>query len=301
MNSQPIGFDVPVTEPGLPAVTFVGVSTLLFDDGDRALLFDGFFSRPSLVQLLTRRIRPDAARIAAGLTRLGIADPGRLAAVIPVYSHYDHALDSAEVARRTGALLVGGTSTLNLGRGGGVPAARLRQATEDEPIQAGAWRLRFVESSHCPPDRFPGTIDAPLTPPARVSAYRCAEAWSVLVEHMPSGRTALVQGSAGFVRGALHGVHADVAYLGVGQLGVRPVQEIRDYWAETVEAVGAQRVVLTHWDDFLGAVPLRALPYAGDDLDVTCRLFADLARRQGVAVHLPTPWTPESPWSRLEP
>ena len=43
---------------------------------------------------------------------------------------------------------------------------------------------------------------------------------------------------------------ADVAYLGVGQLGVQDEGYIRDYWTETVAAVGARRVVLTHWDDF---------------------------------------------------
>ena len=27
---------------------------------------------------------------------------------------------------------------------------------------------------------------------------------------------------------------------------------LRQYWAETVETLGARRVVLTHWDDFFG-------------------------------------------------
>ena len=55
---------------------------------------------------------------------------------------------------------------------------------------------------------------------------------------------------------------------------------IRAYWAQTVEAVGARRVVLTHWDDFFRGLdqPLRALPYAGDDLDVTMRVLGSLAR-----------------------
>lgn len=36
-------FDVPAGD-GDVMVTFLGVSTLLFDDGDSAVLFDGFFS-----------------------------------------------------------------------------------------------------------------------------------------------------------------------------------------------------------------------------------------------------------------
>ena len=116
-------------------------------------------------------------------------------------------------------------------------------------------------SDHCPPDRFPGTITEPVVPPVKASAYHCGEAWSVLVTHA-SGRTALVQGSAGFVAGSLAGHSAEVAYLGVGQLGVLDESYIRDYWAETVTAVGAKRVVLIHWDDFFRPLdqPLRALP-----------------------------------------
>ena len=170
--------------------------------------------------------------------------------------------------------------------------------TPGRPNRFGGFTLTHLESAHCPPDRFPGVIDAPLASPARSTAYRCGEAWSILVEHT-SGRSALVQGSAGFVAGALEGRHADVVYLGVGQLGPLGEQYIRDYWTHTVGAVGARRVVLTHWDDFFRPLdrPLRALPYAGDDLDVTMRVLDGLAREQGVSLHLPTVWRREDPWA----
>ncbi|MGB9304435.1 MAG: MBL fold metallo-hydrolase, partial [Mycobacterium sp.] len=42
-------FDVPAAGPGAPlSVTWIGVATLLLDDGSSALLTDGYFSRPSL-------------------------------------------------------------------------------------------------------------------------------------------------------------------------------------------------------------------------------------------------------------
>ena len=64
-------------------------------------------------------------------------------------------------------------------------------------------------------------------------------------------------------------------------------------------ASGARRVVLTHWDDFFRPLdqPLRALPYAGDDLDETLRVLGRLADEQGVALHLPTLWRREDPWT----
>jgi L-ascorbate metabolism protein UlaG (beta-lactamase superfamily) len=278
------------------------VATLLLDDGDSAVMTDGFFSRPALPSLLLRPVSPDPARIDAALGRLGLGPGGRgLDAVAPVHTHFDHVMDSAVVAARTGAVLVGGESAANVGRGADLDPSRIHVVTPGEPRTYGAFTLTHLESAHCPPDRFPGTIDEPVVPPVRSGAYRCGEAWSILVEHS-SGRTALLQGSAGFVDGALAGRRAEVAYLGVGQLGVMPEDYLRDYWAQTVEAVGARRVVLTHWDDFFRGLdrPLRALPYAGDDLDVTMRVLGDLARSQGVHLHLPELWRREDPWSGID-
>jgi L-ascorbate metabolism protein UlaG (beta-lactamase superfamily) len=286
-------FDVPVAA-GAFGVTFLGVSSLLFADGRAAVLTDGYFSRPSLLEVGLRRIAPDETRIDQVLSRAGI---DRLEVVAPVHTHVDHALDSAAVAERTGAVVAGGESAANVARGHGLAEDQVRVVAPGEPETFGGFRLTWVVSDHCPPDRYPGAITEPVVPPVRASAYRCGEAWSILLAH-DSGRTALVQGSAGFVPGSLAGCRADVAYLGVGQLGLQDQDYLRTYWAETVETVGARRVVLIHWDDFFRPLdrPLRALPYAGDDLDVTMRVFGDLAARQDVALHLPTLWQREDPW-----
>ncbi|GII04368.1 MBL fold metallo-hydrolase [Planobispora takensis] len=289
-------FDLPEAGPGL-SVTFLGVATLLVEDGASAVMTDGFFSRPSLLSVGVRRIAPDRARIDAALTRAGVTS---LDALIPVHTHFDHAMDAAAVAARTGARLVGGASAANVGRGGGLPGDRIVQVASGERVEFGAFALTLAESHHCPPDRYPGTIGRPVVPPVKASAYRCGEAWSLLLRHA-SGRTALIQGSAGFVPGALSGWSAEVAYLGVGQLGVQDEDYIRAYWRETVETVGARRVVLIHWDDFFRPLdrPLRALPYLGDDLDATMRVIDRLAAEQGVRVHFPTLWRREDPWAGL--
>jgi L-ascorbate metabolism protein UlaG (beta-lactamase superfamily) len=289
-------FDVPAAEPDSPlSVTWMGVTTLLLDDGTSALMTDGFFSRPSLVKLATAKLSPSPARVDGCLARAKVS---RLEAVLPVHTHFDHALDSALVADRTGARLVGGESAVNVGRGYGLAEDRLVVAVTGEPILLGSYEVTLIESNHSPPDRFPGVISAPLTPPVKVSAYRCGEAWSTLVHHLPSGRRLLIQGSAGFVKGTLAGHRADAVYLGVGQLGVLPRSYLLDYWTETVRAVGARRVILIHWDDFFRPLskPLRALPYAGDDLDVSISVLGDLAAHDGVALHLPTVWRRENPW-----
>lgn len=290
-------FDVPAAVGGL-GVTFLGVSSLLFDDGQSAVLTDGFFSRPPLRRVALSKIAPDGKRIDAGLTRGGV---DRLDAIVPVHTHFDHALDSAAIAARTGAVLVGGTSAAQLGRGGGLPEGQIAVARSPHSQTFGSFALTLIASAHCPPDRYPGTITAPITPPARAAAYRCGDVWSVLVEHS-SGRTALVQGSAGYVPGALDGRRADVSYLGVGQLGLLEDHYVSAYWQHTVRAVGARRAVLIHWDDFFRSLdePLRALPFAADDLDATMRRLDRLAAADGVTLHFPTVWQREDPWRGLE-
>ncbi len=289
-------FEVPAATPGAPLwATWMGVATLLLDDGSSALMTDGYFSRPGLARVAAGKVSPSAARVDGCLARAKVS---RLEAVVPVHTHFDHVLDSALVADRTGALLFGGASAANVGRGYGLPENRLVVAVSGEPIELGAYEITLVESHHCPPDRFPGVINEPVTPPAKVSAYRCGEAWSTLIQHRPSGRRLLIQGSAGYVKGALDDYRAEVVYLGVGQLGVQPRSYLSDYWNEVVRAVGARRVILIHWDDFFRPLskPLRAFPYVADDLDVSIRVLDELAAQDGVTLQLPTVWRREDPW-----
>jgi L-ascorbate metabolism protein UlaG (beta-lactamase superfamily) len=290
-------FTVPAAKPDAPlTVTWLGVSTLLLDDGSSTLMTDGYFSRPSLARVALGKVSPSAARVDGCLARVKVT---QLEAVIPVHTHIDHALDSALVADRTNAKLVGGESAANVGRGYGLSEERLVVAAPSEPIRLGAFDVTLVESHHCPPDRFPGEITTPVVPPVKASAYRCGEAWSTLVHHRPSDRRLLIQGSAGFVRGALAGHRANVAYLGVGLLGLQPERYLVDYWTETVRTVGARRVVLIHWDDFFRPLskPLRALPYAADDLNVSMSILSKLAKQDGVALDMPTVWRREDPWT----
>ncbi|KAA0085786.1 MBL fold metallo-hydrolase [Mycolicibacterium sp. P9-64] len=290
-------FDQPAATAASPlTVTWAGVTTLLIHDGESAVMTDGFFSRPGLLAVGTRALSPSQPRIDGCLARLGV---DRLDAVLPVHTHFDHAMDSAVVADRTGATIVGGTSAAQIGRGGGLPDHRLVVVTPGSPLPFGSFDVTLVEGHHCPPDRFPGPITSPVVPPVKAAAYQCGEAWSILIHHRPTDRRLLIVGSAGYVPGALAGQRADVVYLGIGQLGLQPESYFVDYWEEAVRAVGPRRVVLIHWDDFFRplSAPLRALPYAGDDLDVSMRVLSRLAREDGLPLHLPTLWERADPWS----
>jgi len=291
-----------LTLPEAPAaspvrVRFAGVATLMFDDGETAWMTDGFFSRPGLSQVAFGKIGPDDAVIERELKRLGVT---RLAAIVPVHSHYDHAMDAPRVAQRSGALLVGSGTTLHIGRGLGLPEDRMREVKPGDMLQLGKFKLHFIAGRHSPTPftdgLTPDLLDAPLVPPARATAWREGQTWSLLVEH-ESGMRVLVQGSAGFIPGALAGKRADTVFLGVGTLGKKSPAYRETYWNEVVKAVGAKRVIPIHWDAFWIPLdePLVSMPLLADDFDVSMADLTRLGQRDRVEVRMPPVFTPFAP------
>lgn len=264
-------YAAPVAAEDALTATWFGVTALLLSDGEHAIFIDPFFSRPrGLLNLaLNRPISPDETAIRKALAQAGIE---RLDAVLVSHSHYDHSMDAGLVAQLTGAQLIGSESTANIGRGAGLPDERLTIPRSGEPLQLGSFTVRFVESRHAGATGGAptGEITAPLAPPAHYSDYRLGGTYSILVEH-PQGRV-LHHGSAGYLAGALAGHRADLVFLGVAL-----IDDLPSYLREVVDAVGARRVVPTHWDDFSRGVeePLRPFP-----LIVRLDRFFEHLRRQ---------------------
>ena len=271
-------------------VMFTGVATLLFDDGETAIMTDGFFTR--IPQNALRSIRPDRDAIARSLQRAGVKS---LAAVIPVHSHFDHALDSPLVAQETGALLVGSSSTANIGRGYGLPEARMRVVNFGDSLAFGRFKVTFLNSAHLPTGYAQGPITGPLTVPNSASEFREGDCYSLLIEH--DGRRILVQGSAGFVPGALKGQAADVVYLGIGGMGARGEAYRDAYWQEIVRTVGAKRVVPIHWDNFF--IGLGDGPVPNSDFYRSMEFLLARGKADGVDIRLPPAWKPSDPFSGL--
>lgn len=271
-------------------VTFLGVATLLIDDGETALMTDGFFTRPRKMAAFFGTVAPDRELIAALLKRAGV---DRLAAVMVVHSHYDHGMDSPEVARLTGATVLGSPSTANIARGWQLPEQQIRIVEPGAPMRFGAFTVTMVPSRHFPHGMAMGEIEAPLVPPARATDYREGGSYSVLIEH-PLG-SLLIQGSAGWViDGALRGRHADIVLLGIGALGSKDSPYRETYYREIVDAVGPRCVIPIHYDDFTLPLdqPLQPMPNLLDDVDGSLRFLVDQTKQRQVGFGLLSEWKP---------
>ncbi len=240
-----------VIAPNAVTVIWLGVTTLLFDDSETQILIDGFISRPSLFDTLMRvPVASDAPMINYVMNEYRMQ---RLAAIIPAHSHYDHAMDVGAIANRSSASILGSESTANIARGAGVPEDQIAVVAAGEEYRFGNFTVRLIPSVHAPIGLrgsvpLMGTVDEPLETPAPVTAWREGGSYTIIVSH-PQGTT-IVQGSAGYVEGALDDVQADVVMLGVGLLEGLGRDYAEGYWQALVTATGAARVFPIHFDNY---------------------------------------------------
>ena len=239
-------------EPGeAVTATWLGTTTLLFDDGETQVLIDGSFTRLNPLSIaLMRPVKSDIATINYALSTFRI---NRLAAIIPVHSHFDHAIDVGYIANRTSAVVLGSESTANIARGANVPVDQYQILADGETRQFGEFTIKLIASRHAPisggkKEFFAGVIGLPLRQPAPVSAWKTGVAWSVIVSH-PRGTT-MVQGSGGYVEDKLSDESVDIVMLGLGMVAGLGKDYLNTLWSETVVATGATRVIAVHHDDY---------------------------------------------------
>ena len=273
--------------------TFFGVTTILLDDGKSSILVDGFFTRPNARSLLVGQLSSSDELVDYAFKRGSIQN---VAAVLVSHTHVDHALDSAQVAKRTGAILVGSTSAQNIATGAGLDPALVHIAsptaiTTISPA-GSAFTIDVIPGKHSPNGLFPGTIRSPLHTPARSRAFRDGDSFSFVIRH--GQHAVLVHPSANFVPGALSGVKADVVFLSVAQLGKQTREFARDYWEEVVAASGAKLVIPVHWDDFTLSIkePLKPAPLIMDKFDRGMKLLLEQAQAHKIPVRFMAPFEP---------
>jgi L-ascorbate metabolism protein UlaG (beta-lactamase superfamily) len=263
---------------------YFGVASLLFSQGQSHILTDGFFSRPGRAQVLFGKISPDLQKITDRLEKAGIA---KLDAVLVGHSHYDHALDSAAVAKLTNAQLVGSSSTAQLAKGCGLLSEQITLIQPGHQLNCGSFKVSFIPSCHSFPNIYPGEIISPVFPPARVSAYREGGSYAIFIE--TDTQNIFIHNSAGFLSGFLAHHTAETVFLSVASLSRATPDFIERYFTETILAVKAKRVYPIHWDDFQkpAGEGLSFPPAWVDNVKKSLRLLENFCLRHQVIYHIP--------------
>ena len=263
-------------------VTFLGVSSLLFEDKDHTILIDGFITRPSLKKLIFSKIEPNEELIKQSLKRLNIK---KIDAIITLHSHHDHAMDAPLIAKLTGAKLFGSTSTLLLGEPFSLPKRQLKNIQDQMKIKIGEFTIKVIKAAHTkmkwPLNSVVGLneeLKQSFKLPAHVSAYKEGGTYALHISH--KNETFFINGSTAYKEGFTKGLKANTLFLGIAKLGKHDQAFQEEYYDQTVKTLEAKRVIPIHWDDFTYTLskPIRALPAVFDDFDKSMEFLIDKSR-----------------------
>ena len=118
---------------------------------------------------------------------------------------------------------MGSATTAQIAAGSHLPITQIKVIETETIYPVGAFEVTFYPSQHAPlatNSAISGTVAAPLTLPAPYTAWKLGQAYTLVIGH-PKGRM-LIQGSAGFVPGALAEIEVDAVFLGTGGLPTLP-------------------------------------------------------------------------------
>ncbi len=239
-------------------LTWLGTAGFRLEYRGQVLLIDPYVSRPGMRASLLRPLRPDHEAI-----RRHVPDAD---VIVCTHSHHDHILDVPDIARLTGAQVIGSSSTCNLCRGAGLSSNQLVEVDAPQALERGPFRITLRRSLHGRAlfNRVPleGSIPPGTRPPLRLNEFRNDTNFGVLIECLPEhgdapGLQVFHLGSADFYPETVDGLHADVL---LACLAGRHRRE--GYVRELLLSLQPRVVIPCHYDDFFRPLeePIRELP-----------------------------------------
>jgi L-ascorbate metabolism protein UlaG (beta-lactamase superfamily) len=233
--------DLPLP-PGLE-IEWLGVSGYRLAYEGRVLYIDPYLSRVPLSYLLRRRAALPDRRL---IDRFLPAEDD-VAGVLVGHTHWDHAVDAPEIARRHGCKAYGSDSLGALMRLHGLG----ERAVEVEPYRTyelGPFEVTFVPSAHSKlllgmAVPFAGDLTCEHLDGLAPGAYRCGQVWGIHVA--VAGITVYHQGSADLIDDAVRHRGVDVFLAGIAGRNFT-----ERYWQRILPRLDPATVVPTHYDNF---------------------------------------------------
>ncbi|HVZ46601.1 MAG TPA: MBL fold metallo-hydrolase [Ramlibacter sp.] len=239
-------------------MTHFGAAGWRITDGMTTLLVDPYFSR---VRYAGKTFGDPDAPVSPGDARPIFRPADRLHTDVALvdnhidradyilisHSHFNHCMDMPHIARKTGALVLGTESTMNVARAGDVAERQLITVKGGEDYAFDTLSVRVLPSLHSPlaAKRYfesrlvPPDVERPL----RMIDY-CEGGTLGYFVRWKSHRI-IVFGSMNYIERELFDIDATIALVPAA----KPRLHIHDYTGRLLRRVGLPPlVVATHWD-----------------------------------------------------
>lgn len=169
--------------------------------------------------------------------------------IVVQHAHPDHVMDVPYIAHRTGAVVIGHETTINIMRAYSVPNAQLITVRGGEDYDFGNVSIRVIPSLHSPLNdkRYyqSAVVEEGATRPLRIS--QLVEGGSLMFLVRLAGHEVMTMGSMNFIEREVEGLRPDIALVGAAPSHL----EIREYTPRLMRSVGFPAVVIpTHADNF---------------------------------------------------
>jgi L-ascorbate metabolism protein UlaG (beta-lactamase superfamily) len=239
-------------------MTHFGAAGWRITDGRTTLLVDPYFSR---VRYAGKTFGTADAPITPGDERPIYTPTDRLTSdtalvdrhvdaadyILISHSHFNHCMDMPHIARKTGALVIGTESTMNVARAGGVDEQQLITVKGGEDYQFDELSLRVLPSLHSPlaAKRYfeSGLVPRDVERPLRMFDYCEGGTLGYLIRW---GRHRIVVfGSMNYIERELFDITATIALVPAARARLH----VHDYTGRLLRRLGQPPLVIaTHWD-----------------------------------------------------
>jgi reactive intermediate/imine deaminase len=236
-------------------LTYLGNAGWEITDGATVVLVDPFvtqFNRwtrtgPAPEIAPTDLYRPDTALIAKHIKRADY--------IVITHGHSDHALDAGVISKRTGAVIIGHETAINLARAYDVDEQKLITVVGGEDYDFDTFSLRVVPNIHSALDDkryfnngrgIAGTAPRGLRAPLRRNQYQEGGNLAYIVRM--AGHDVLAMGSMNYIEREMMGLRPDIALVGANSQRL----EIHDYTGRLMRALGYPALVIPSHADAYG-------------------------------------------------
>ena len=222
---------------------WLGVAGYRLSYQGQTIYIDPYFSRVPLASV----IRRTPALANRSLYDSVLRPSGEVVGVLVGHTHFDHAIDVPELARRFECSAYGSSSLAQLMRLYGL-GERAVEVVPDQRYELGPFTVRFVPSLHSKlllgyAVPFDGELTCEHLDALSPAAYKCGQVWGIHIE--VAGMSFYHQGSANLIDDRVPGGGVDVFLAGIAGRSFT-----RDYWARILRLLEPRAVLASHFDDF---------------------------------------------------
>lgn len=222
---------------------WLGVAGVAITDGKDTLVFDAVPTKPTLSNwLFGTELKSDVVRVSEMLRHAQIE---KVSCVFMSHTHFDHAVDGAQVALMMHAPIYGGVSVKRITEAYN-PAPQYRELIPEKPIQIGKFKITPIRRDHAPIFSLFHYLPGEIAPgfAFKFYQYREGETWNYFIEH-PLGNILFDQG------GRFHPPNKKFSgRVGTYFAGIANRRSIEDWIDNSILAVTPKRVVPIHFDVF---------------------------------------------------